>query len=254
MKGPAKGPFFGVDFGHGLGDPEWGALALDPRTVFAILKVSQGMAEWPKWFGKQWPLARMCWGSRYGVSGFRGAYVFIVPGDGAAQCDNALEQIDKAGGWGDGDMPLAMDIEGNAWNDDKTLRRRVSMQFAERYHKRTGRLAMFYGNGDIGIGPDDGFDLMWTPHPKRLAGWPVDRFALYQYAGLDDGKTSYYDPSNSAARKGFPLRIKGWGSSHGTDMNVVLDEKGNALLDAARLPERLLRRHVYARPPAASAA
>jgi len=238
-----NGPFYVVDFGHGLGSPEFGALVRAGNIVGVIMKVSQGMAEWPAWFGKNWPRARSCWGDRYGVTGFRGAYTYIVPGDGAAQCDNALDQIERAGGHGPGDLPLAMDIEGDAWNDDKALRRKVSMQFAERYHKRTGRMATFYGNGDIGIGPNDGFDQHWTPHPKRLAAWPLDQFTILQYAGLEGGKVRYYDPSSSPARKKFPLRIPGWGSSHGTDMNVVLDEKGNALIDAARLPERLLRTH-----------
>ena len=237
------GPFYVTDFGHGLRAPEFDALVAAPGVVGAILKVTQGSAAWPSWFNRAWPRARACWGDRYGVTGFRGAYAFVTPDDGGRQCDFALDQIERAGGWADGDMPLAMDIEGDAWNDDKALRRRVSMQFAKRYLKRTGRMPTFYGNGDIGIGPDDGFDQHWTPHPKRLEDWPVEQFTLYQYAGLTRGETRYYDPSSSPARRGMPLRIPGWGSSHGTDMNVVLDERGNALMDAARLPERLLRRH-----------
>lgn len=233
------GPFFVVDFGHGLRTPEFPALIRAQNVVGAILKVSQGMAAWPKWFNRHWPRARASAGPRYGVDWFRGAYFFVLPGDGAAQVDFALDQIEAAGGPGPGDMPLAMDIEGDAWNDDKALRRRVSMQAAERYYQRTGRRLTFYGNGDIGIGPDDGFDQMWTPHPKRLAEWSVDRFTLCQYAGLTGGKVRYYDPSSPSARRGFPLRVRGWGSTHGTDMNVVLDEKGSALTDATRLPERL---------------
>ncbi len=238
------GPFFMVDFGRGLRTPEWDALTRGPNVVGAILKVSQGLVYDTRWFREQWSRARAAGGARYGSTWFRGAYHFATPGDGspahgAAQADYALDTIDAAGGWGDGDIPLAWDIEGDAWNDDKALRRRVSMGFAERVYRRTGRQPWLYANGDIGIGADDGFSIMWTPHPKRLAPWPVSKFGLYQYAGLNDGRVSYYDPSGIPAQRGFPLRIDGWGSSHGTDMNVVIGRDGRALTSAAELAPRL---------------
>lgn len=252
------GPFFIPDFGHGLGSPEFDALARVPNIVGSILKVTQGTgAAWPAWFNTHWPRARAAGGARYGSTWFRGAYVFGTPDDGVRQCDFALDQIDRAGGWGPGDMPLAWDIEGDAWRDDKALRRRVSAAFAARYYQRTGRQAMLYANGDIGIGPDDGFNILWTPHPRRLGVWPASRFVVYQYAGLNNGRVSYYDPSSVPARRGFPLRIAGWGSSHGTDMNVVLDgENGDALMDASRLREVLVggpRRRFNVRPGVAIA-
>ena len=235
MPATSDGPFFLVDFGHGLGSPEFPALVRATNIVGAILKVSQGTSsQWPSWFNKQWRRARDAGGGRYGSTWFRGAYHFATPADGARQADFALDAIEAAGGWDDGDMPLAWDIEGDAWNDDKALRRRVSSKFAARVLQRTGRRPMLYGNGDIGIGADDGFDTMWTPHPRRLAPWPAARFRIYQYAGLNNGTVSYYDPRGIPARKGFPLRVPGWGSSHGTDMNVVLNG-GNALTDVRKL-------------------
>jgi GH25 family lysozyme M1 (1,4-beta-N-acetylmuramidase) len=174
-------------------------------------------------------------GDRYGLTWFRGAYHFGVPNvSGATQADFALDTIDRAGGWHDGDMPLAWDIEGDAWNDDKKLRRKISMEFAARVLQRTGRRPEFYGNGDIGIGPDDGFGGLWTPHPKRLGGWPVARWNLYQYAG--DGK--YYDPNGIPAKKKFPLYIPGWGLPPGEDMNTVL-EGGVTVKDVTKLRGRL---------------
>ena len=233
---PRSGPFYLVDFGHGLGDPEWSALARAPGAVGAILKVSQGTKVYRSWFDAHWRACARAGGDRFGATWFRGAYVFGTPYDGARQADVAIDAIEAAGGWGDGDMPLAWDIEGAAWNDDKSLRRLVSQAFAARVRVRTGRAPMLYANGDIGIGPEDGFDTMWTPHPRRLASWPASRFRIYQYAGLNDGHVSYYDPSGPAAARGLPLRFPGFGSSHGVDVNVVLDgHRGRVLTDVRRL-------------------
>lgn len=249
-----KLPFFMADFGHGLTKPEWAALASGKHVIGAIMKATQGFGPphdpdpFPtKWFVREWEKCRIAGGARYGHTWFRGAYHFLIPGNGteksgALQADFIFDTIEQAGGFRDGDLPVAMDIEGDAWNDNKSLRRKVSMGFARRAIERDphGREPILYANGDIGIGPNDGFRLMWTPHPKRLAKWPIDRFAIYQYAGLNKGKVSYYNRGDSPARRKFPLRIPGFGSNHGTDMNVILDERGNAITDASELRARLL--------------
>lgn len=247
-----KLPFFMVDFGHGLTKPEWAALSEGKNVVGAIMKATQGFGPphdpnpFPTaWFIREWEKCRRAGGARYGRSWFRGAYHFLIPGNGteasgSLQADFLLDTIEQAGGLRDDDLAPAMDIEGEAWNDNKKLRRKVSIGFAKRVIERTGRQPILYANGDIGIGPDDGFHLMWTPHPRRLAPWPIDRFAIYQYAGLNKGKVSYYNRGDSPARRKFPLRIPGWGSNHGTDMNVILDEHGNAITNVDELRSRLL--------------
>ena len=233
------GPFFLSDIYSGdIKEPDFGALVAATNIVGVILKVTQGTSYDTAWFLKNWPKARAAGAERYGSTWFRGAYHFGVPTDGAKQADYALDTIERAGGWSGGDLPLAWDIEGNAWKDNDALRRKISMQFAARYLQRTGQKPYLYANGDIGIGPDDGFSMLWTPHPKRLGKWPVAKWPLYQYAG--DGE--YYDPLGIPAKKKFPLYIPGWGKPPGEDMNVVLEKTGNACADLSRVRELLTGR------------
>jgi GH25 family lysozyme M1 (1,4-beta-N-acetylmuramidase) len=233
------GPFFFSDIYKGdIASPNYAALVAATNIVGVILKVTQGLHYDTTWFHENWPKLRAAGGDRYGASWFRGGYVFGEPDDdGARQCDYALDQIAAAGGFGAGDLPLAWDLEGDAWTSD-AQRRKISMQFAARYLQCTGQKPILYSNGDVGVGPADGFSMLWTPHPKRLGAWPVERWPDYQYAG--DGQ--YYDPNGIPAQRKFPLYIPGWGKPPGEDMNVVLEKTGNACADVSRLAELLTGR------------
>lgn len=215
------GPYFIPDiYEKDLGpSPNFAALAADPRIVGCIIKATQGVQYSPAWFTNNWPRARAAGGSRYGSSWFRGCYHFGMPNThGATQADFCLAAIERAGGIGSGDMPIAWDLEGDAWGSAQQVVD-ISSQFAERIRARTGKTPVLYAGAtvrDMRITNRMGFSKLWTPHlDMSKAGWPISDYSLWQYAG--DGR--WYNPA-LAPIYNFPTSIAGWG---GTDMNVVMD-------------------------------
>ncbi len=233
------GPFFLSDIYKGdIAVPDYGALVAATNIVGVIIKITQGLNYDTTWFLEQWAKILAAGGDRYGVTWFRAGYHFLTPNDdGGDQCDYALDTVERAGGFRGGDLPLAADVEGDAWTGD-AQRLQVASAFAARYLERTGQKPYLYSNGDVGIGPNAGFSMLWTPHPKRLGQWPIAQWPLYQYAG--DGK--YYDPSGIPAQRHFPLYIPGWGKPPGEDMNVVLNQNGNACADVNQVRQLLTGR------------
>ncbi len=224
--GPGSdGPFFIADlYALDLGAyPNFDALVAAPNVVGVILKATQGVQYAPPWFLNNWERARAAGGDRYGDTWFRGAYHFAMPTtDGGTQADFFLDFVDRAGGWGDGDLPPIWDIEGSAWTSKQQIID-SSSQFAARVFERTGKTPILYTGAavrDNDITDHMGFRWLWTPHLNMSrADWSLDQYALWQYAG--DGKL--YNPASAVY--GFPLSIPGWGA---TDMNVVLDQGGIA--------------------------
>ncbi len=216
----SSGPFFIPDvYSEDLGPlPNFAALAAQPRIVGCIIKATQGITYAPNWFTVNWPRVRAAGGSRYGSSWFRGCYHFGTPAaSGAAQADFVLAAIDRAGGWGDGDMPPAWDLEGAAWTSKQQIVD-ISSQFAERIKQRIGRTPILYTGAtwrNFGITNRCGFEQMWSSHLNLMEplGWPNSSYALWQYAG--DGKL--YNPATAVY--GYPTSIPGWGA---TDMSVVM--------------------------------
>jgi hypothetical protein len=215
-----SGPFFIPDiYENDLGPaPNFDALAAQPSIVGCILKATQGVSYAPAWFTQNWPRVRDAGGSRYGDSWFRGCYHFGTPAaSGSDQADFLLAAVDRAGGWSDGDMPPAWDLEGSAWSSAQQILD-ISSQFAARIKSRLGKTPILYTGAtwrQFGITDRAGFDRMWSSHLNLMEpfGWPDSSYALYQYAG--DGKL--YNPAT--AMFGYPTTIPGWG---GTDMSVVM--------------------------------
>jgi GH25 family lysozyme M1 (1,4-beta-N-acetylmuramidase) len=223
----SSGPFFVVDMSAWQGAlPNIPAIANNPRMVGCIVKATQGVNYAPPWFTANWPRARAAGGSRYGSSWFRGCYHYATPdASGTAQADFVLAAIERAGGWGDGDMPPAWDFEdGSAriWTGRGITKQQVidiSSQFSERINSRIGRAPILYTGAtwrQYGITDKCGFSQMWSSHLDKMKpyGWPNSSYALWQYAG--DGK--YYNPATAAF--GFPQTVADLGT---IDMNVVMD-------------------------------
>lgn len=212
-------PFFVADvYSEDLGAlPNFDGLVAAPNVIGCILKATQGTTYLPNWFLANWPRAQAAGRIRYGTSWFRGAYHFADPySSGAAQADFFLGAVERAGGWGDGDMPPFYDLEGAAWTSSQQIID-IASSFAERVKQRIGKTPCLYTGAtvrDRGITSRMGFRGIWTPHlDMTRAGWNLGDYKLWQYAG--DGKL--YDPAS--ARYGFPTYIPGWG---GTDMSVVM--------------------------------
>lgn len=221
-----SGPYFIPDiYEQDLGpSPNFGALAADSRMVGCILKATQGIGYSPAWFTANWPRVKDAGGSRYGDSWFRGCYHFGTPSaSGADQADYLLAAVDRAGGWDDGDMVPAWDLEGSAWNSNQQIVD-ISSAFAARIQSRLGKTPLLYAGSlirDRGITDHMGFARLWSPQINMAAAnWSIDQYALWQYAG--DGGKGYDLRANypQSGSMGFPLTVPGWG---GTDMSVVMD-------------------------------
>lgn len=215
------GPFFIPDLSAHQGpSPDFGAIAEDPRMVGCILKATQGVTYAPAWFTQNWPRVRAVGGDRYGRSWFRGCYHFATPTPGgAAQADYLLAAVDRAGGWGDGDLAPAWDLEGAKWSSKQQIVD-VSSAFAERVKMQLGRTPILYTGAtwrQFNVTQRAGFQQLWSTHMDKMAayGWPNDRYVLWQYAGT--GKL--YNPLTKVL--GFPAYVEG--INQGEDMNVVLD-------------------------------
>jgi hypothetical protein len=199
--------------------PNIEAIAAAPNMVGCILKATQGVSYSPDWFATNWRRARAAGGARYGRSWFRAVYHFGDTTPGAAQADYLLAAVARAGGFGDGDMAPAWDLEGSAWTSRQQIVD-ISSAFAERIRSRIGRSPILYTGSiwrQFGVKTRAGFSKLWTTHLNLMEpfGWPNSSIALWQFAG--GGKL--YNPATTMY--GFPTSVPGLGVD--VDMNVVMD-------------------------------
>jgi hypothetical protein len=236
----SSGPYFIPDiYEKDLGPaPAFDALAANGRMVGCILKATEGVRYSPSWFTVNWQRVRDAAPDRYGDSWFRGCYHFGRPdASGRAQADFLLSAVERAGGWGDSDMPPAWDLEGQIWSSAQQIVD-VSTDFCERIKSETGKDPILYSGSlirDMPVTDHMGFASLWTPRANMAsANWYTNQYCLLQYLG--DGK--FYDPS--MAQFGWPTSVSGWGA---TDMSVVLDmETGSPANDIDTVRRVLLGR------------
>lgn len=222
--------FFLPDLSSWQGNaPNFDAIAAAPDMVGCIIKSSQGLGPGVSpdqghsltWFKDNWPRVRAAGGARYGTRWFRGLYHYATTTSGAAQADYVLQAVDRAGGWGAGDLPPAWDLEGAAWSSAQQIID-VSSTFADRIKQRLGRSPILY-TGSIwrkfGVKDRAGFNALWTTHMDLMEafGWTNASVILHQYVG--SGK--YWNPAGRPAQLGYPTEVPGLGAT--VDMNVVMD-------------------------------
>ena len=184
----------------------WARLAAaGPPWHGAILKASHGTRPWGG-LAPHWAAIRAAGGTRYGADWFRGAYHYLLAGhDGAAQADAYLDAIERAGGWGAGDLWPIVDVEEGDGNaalvaaraDGVSMLARTVEVFAERVRQQTGREVVLYAGGWLrGLGLRDrlGCARLWlAAYVARLPaeewagqlGFGVDELLMWQYAGAD---------------------------------------------------------------------
>lgn len=231
------------------GNPDWNVLVNTPKFYGAILKATQGSKGYYNdrgWFKKNWPLLKDIAPNRYGLTWFRGAYLFLnLWEDGTAQADNYLDVITDAGGWDTGDMFPFTDVElGNDGSNGRPRNRNqdastqqiidCTTACANRLREATGRNVILYGRGamrDRGITSKMGCDAVWNPSytatmvKNGLEAWTLDDIVLWQYcgdgvAGIDEEK--------------LPRIIPGFGSP---DISVYIEGANKPSFD--KLRERL---------------
>lgn len=213
--------------------PNFDAIAAAPNMVGCIIKSSQGVGPGVSpqhghsltWFRDNWPRVRAAGegylkGWRYGRSWFRGCYHYATPTPGGdAQADYMLNTVEKAGGWGEGDLAPAWDLEGDDWSSRQQIVD-VSSAFSARIKSRLGKEPILYTGSvwrKFGVKERAGFGAMWSPHLNLMEpyGWPNSSYVLWQYVG--DGK--YWNPAYAVF--GYPTGVPGLNAK--ADMNVVMD-------------------------------
>lgn len=200
------------------GRPDWDVLAkLGAPWHGAIVKATEGVTYAPDWFAHQWRALRNVAGERYGADWFRGAYHFLkFDVDGAKQAEWYALAVDRAGGWGVGDLWPIVDVE---LGSERNANQRATgpqivacvRAFAARIRELLGRDVVLYGNGamrDRRITERMDCDWLWCPRYTahlpafvyERAGWSPDRLVWWQYGG--DG---------SAQLAGYPAFPPGFG-------------------------------------------
>lgn len=236
-----ESPFLIADASHWTGeDPPWEVLAAHPLMAGVIIKATQGLSYAPTWFTRHWPRVRDVARLRYGDTWFRGCYHYLdCTVDGEAQADYFLDHVERAGGWGNGDIMPIVDVErgGPNGNVDAQQVIAVTEAFARRVRARTGRGVILYGRGimrDLGITSRMGCDWVWNPSYTRemvtnglAPAWSVDDVVLWQYAG---------DGAGDSSAHGLPLTIDGFPKD--MDMSVFVD--GGRRPNLGSLRRRLL--------------
>lgn len=175
-----------------------------------ILQATNGLGQVgdPAWFPSMWKLARTGPGARYGKTWFRGCYGYHVVGlDPKKQAEYLLSVVAAAGGFGDGDLITAIDIERGEQPAGVTAAQvedSVS-KYNERILELTGKSTMLYAGSftrDLGITSRMGSSLFWFPEwddqiswkVVNSMGWDINSTLLWQACG---------DGSNTAP-PGYP--------------------------------------------------
>src|ERR1041385_2096021 len=114
-----------------------------------VMKTSEGLEYHSDWFLAQWGKAREVGGERYGRDWFRGCYHYArLNEDPIKQCHLHLSRVELAGGWGGGDLPSWLDVEGanNPMNLTTARIEDFISMWVEEYKAATGRAPWLYGN------------------------------------------------------------------------------------------------------------
>lgn len=191
-----------ADFYAGDGDINVQAIA-DAGLPWAgvVLKATQGdYYDGGSWFQRYWPAVRRVGGDRYGVDWLRGAYHYLDFAVSAEkQADAFLRTVDRAGGWGAGDL-IAVDVErgGQRAPLTKALVQGVTTRWAQIVHQATGMPIILYGGElirSLGITDHMGCEAAWVarysgtlpPATYEGMGWKVEDLWAWQYAGKTTG-------------------------------------------------------------------
>lgn len=199
-----------------------------------IVKATEGIGasgkSWERtlaaWFSDHWPAIRTRGGDRYGVDWLRGAYHFLrADGRGRAQAHHYLATIDRAGGWGVGDLWPVVDVEEGSGNGavvaqhGRAIVEDTARAFVETVNEELGRDVVLYAGwwlASIGIADRLGCEWLWYASYTRTLpaavyrriGWSTDRLLLWQYdgSGTSDGSLT-----------GYPTRAP---IAHGKDVDI----------------------------------
>lgn len=182
---------FHLDRLHDAGLPWFGAIG----------KATQGIRfRYDDWFGWFWKTMHGL--SRYGSDFARGAYHYLEFGpSGRSQADAFLAAIDRAGGWGRGDLWPVVDVERGGQDQHELTRSIVedtTHEFVGRVREVCGRPTILYGGElvrSLGITSRMGCDLVHVArYSKELPratyedmGFSLEQLFAWQGVGVEGG-------------------------------------------------------------------
>lgn len=170
-----------------------------------VIKATQGdYYSGGSWFQMNWKIARSAPGDRYGKTWFRTAYHYAdLTVDPLKQAHYFLSRIERAGGFGFGDLPLWIDVEG-AHNPDHPGSAKIEdtiSEIAEVILAENGRKPYLYGNiylAENGVKSHMGCDKLVVARyteelPREIyerIGWALEDLFAWQCVGDGVGKIS----------------------------------------------------------------
>jgi hypothetical protein len=118
---------------------------------------------------------------------------------GAPQAEHYLQRIERAGGWGDGDLWPIASVEEGSGNKARSRQQVIdtTSAFAEAVRARTGRDVVLYGGwwlASMGLCDRMGCSWLWYPsctetlpaESYERIGWTAGELLAWQY--VEDGK------------------------------------------------------------------
>jgi len=193
----------GIDVSHHNGNVNWGDVAQDGTSRFAIIRtgdVAARLGPEDQKFTRNWAGAKSAGVRRGSYQYFRTAY------GGIAQADRLLRQLDGAGGSLDSDLPPAIDIEeaGQVTQGDLPLGMAQVLDetglWLDRVESELGVTPMIYTGqywhwkaSQQGLGQEFARYPLWTPSygtscckmPVTPTGGPGpwSKWTIWQYSG-----------------------------------------------------------------------
>lgn len=193
-----------------------------------ILQASNGITAASTWFPAMWKAAGRTGaaGSRYGVDWLRAAYhFFLCNHDPIAQADLLLSTVDAAGGWDDGDLWPAVDIEAAAGNPAVGSPGAAGIveagleAFSHRILTKIGKRPILYAGSytrDLGIRSRMGCSLLWIPEWDAelnqaliiAMGWDLDSTLFWQVTGNAPAKVPNYPKTTPIGLQDYSVMIR----------------------------------------------
>lgn len=137
-----------------------------------MLKATQGnYYRASGWFGRMWKIARDT--ERYGVDWFRTAYHYLdVRVDAKLQADYFLAEVERAGGWGHGDIYPCVDVERGGQRVEVSAQQviDVTSTWVDAVRTVTGQRVVLYGGSylrDLKIVDHMGCSFIWVADYER---------------------------------------------------------------------------------------
>jgi hypothetical protein len=187
------------------------------------MQCSNGLSMAGAWFNTSWLHAgRIGVGTRYGVDWFRFPYHYLrIEESPTKQADLALLAVDTAGGWDDGDLWMAVDIE-RAQQPGMVTASQVEAAvstFAARILARTGRRPVLYAGSytrDLGITSHMGCSLLWYPQWAPSISWPtvvrmgwdMDTTLLWQVTGNAPATVPGYPQTTPIGLQDYSIMVR----------------------------------------------